>query len=329
MSIADAVRTSINAGRSGMSADRIEDLTKRNFDKVIDGTRDGSGSGGPTSPGSLADYEAKYGDTNAPDPAYDQMAFDQYRRSVRPAQYNRYDPQPSLAQVEGEVLQSIPRLPDGSIGQPERLTYSYYSYRNTPMSQAENLFSVMPRWAQDQFGASAYAMGRYRGEKSAEGLYRDALSVSQELAREGIIISPQEVLMRNIQDGVWPPGEMEGEDDDSGGGPSGGGPGGGGGSTATVRLSSEQQARFFIEQAYRSILGRRPTKDEIDQYVRILREAEMNNPVTQSISGNTAVTQGGYEPQILAEEMAKAEEDYTARGSNQVYNWLIQALVGG
>jgi hypothetical protein len=294
----------------------------------VDGTRVPA-TDGPPSPGGPPPlhWESWSADRLAQDA--EQRAND---RRNRPAEMNRRDPQPSLVDQEiTEPIRSMPRLPDGSTGSPETFLYKYYTYKNMPMSQAESLFSELPRWAIDQFAATAYQLGRYRGEKSATGLYQDALAISQARAMQGEIISPQEVLAENIRSGIWPLGEEA--DDDGGGsgsrGRGGGGGFGGGGGNSTVKLSTPQQARFYVEQAYKSILGRKPTAEEIDRFVAILREAEMNNPVTATYSGGTAVQTGGFEPQILAEQMAKSEEDYQSRSANQYYNWFIDALAGG
>jgi hypothetical protein len=215
---------------------------------------------------------------------------------------------------------------------PETVTHAYYTYTPMPMEQAQGMFGVLPAWAQQQFSDTAYAMGRYRGEKSGNGLYADALAISQARAQEGLYVSPEEILVEMIETGVWPIGEPEGEGDSSGGGGyggwgGGGFGGGGGGGGGTINLTTPQAARYYVEQAYKSILGRRPTGKEVETFIKYLREAELNSPVTQEVdaSGNVINT-GGFEPQILAEQMAKDEDDYTSRQGSNFMNTFLNML---
>lgn len=210
-------------------------------------------------------------------------------------------------------------------------TAEYYTYTNLSAENAKTGYYDLPRWAKDQFEATANTLGRYEGEISPTSVYESLLAESKERAMQGQFISPEELLFEYINEGKLSAGTLPGEGKDdsssSGGGGGGGGYGGGGGG-GTVQLTTPQQARYYIQQAYRSLLGRTPNEDEIDEFVTVLRQAELANPQTTEMVGGVAAVTGGFEPQILAEQMARAEEDYKTRGNFNYYNMFMDILGG-
>lgn len=210
-------------------------------------------------------------------------------------------------------------------------TAEYYSYTNLSAENAKTGYYDLPQWAKDQFEATANTLGRYEGEISPTSVYESLLVESKERAMQGQFVSPEELLFEYISEGKLSAGVLPGEEDESGGGGSygGGGYGGyGGGGGGTVQLTTPQQARYYIQQAYRSLLGRTPTDSEIDEFVTVLRQAELANPQTTEMVGGVAAVTGGFEPQILAEQMARAEEDYKTRGNFNYYNVFMDILGG-
>ena len=219
------------------------------------------------------------------------------------------------------------QLRAGDDGQSVAVTQQVqgFSYVSVATDDVAGEYYALPKRVQQQFERTAETLGRYPGEKSAVGLYGDLLDMSGRLALEGVLMAPEEVLFAKIKAGELSMGKGESSDDSSSGGGGGYGGGGGGG---TVQLSTPQQARYFIEQAYRSLLGRAPTEQEVEQFANILRQAELNNPQTTEMVGNVAAVTGGFEPQILAEQTAKAESEYQTRGNWNYYNMFMNALAG-
>lgn len=80
-----------------------------------------------------------------------------------------------------------------------------------------------------------------------------------------------------------------------GGGYGGGGGGGGGGSSThtTTNLSSRAEARAVLYAGLQTVLGRKPTKGEVDAYYKALNVYEKKHPTTSTTSGNASTTTGG------------------------------------
>jgi hypothetical protein len=220
------------------------------------------------------------------------------------------------------------QLAVGKDGQSVAVTQQVqgFTYVSVATDDVAGEYYSLPKRVQAQFERTAETLGRYPGEKSAVGLYGDLLDISGRLALEGVLMAPEEVLFAKINAGELSMGKDESEDD-SGGGGGGGGYGGGGGG-GTVQLSTPQQARYYIEQAYRSLLGRAPTEQEVDEFASMLRQAELNNPQTTEMVGGVAAVTGGFEPQILAEQTARAEADFETRGNWNYYGMFMNALAG-
>jgi len=112
-------------------------------------------------------------------------------------------------------------------------------------------------------------------------------------------------------------------------GSSGGGGGGGGPAAPTkrVNLTDPDTANGLVDNALEQYLGRRANNKEQTAFRQALRKAEMKNPVSAKIVGDTAVTKGGVAPSVRAEEFAMAQEgsaEYQA--GTTYYDAFISAI---
>lgn len=254
----------------------------------------------------------------------------EYSRRLKPYQAQRLEAQGVIADTFGETFRMMPVGSDPN--DIHIVAAEYYTYRPISAENAQGQLYQLPMYMQDYFKSTAEQMGRYPGELSPEGLYVRMLDESRKRAGQGKFDAPEEIYMELVENGVLPmplSPDQQAAADAGGGGGGGGGYGGGGGGGATVNLTTPQQARFYVEQAYKSLLGRAPSEDEINNFIAVLREAELNNPVTVEDVGGVMAQTGGYDPQILASEMAKAEDDYKTRGANNYYNMFMDMLGGG
>ena len=116
----------------------------------------------------------------------------------------------------------------------------------------------------------------------------------------------------------------------AGGSAAGGSSGGGGGPAAPtkrINLTDPDTANGLVDNALEQYLGRRANNQEQDAFRKALRKAEMKNPVSAEIVGDTAVTKGGVSPSVRAEEFAMAQEgsaEYQA--GTTYYDAFISAI---
>jgi len=83
----------------------------------------------------------------------------------------------------------------------------------------------------------------------------------------------------------------------------------------------------LVDNALEQYLGRRANNKEQTAFRQALRKAEMKNPVSAKIVGDTAVTKGGVAPSVRAEEFAMAQEgsaEYQA--GTTYYDAFISAI---
>lgn len=78
----------------------------------------------------------------------------------------------------------------------------------------------------------------------------------------------------------------------------GGGGGGGSSTTTTTTISTRQQARAVLHAGLKNILGRRPTRREVDRYLKALNEFERENPQTSTFEGEAGETSGGVSAEM-------------------------------
>jgi len=114
-----------------------------------------------------------------------------------------------------------------------------------------------------------------------------------------------------------------------GGGGGGGYSYGGGGGDGQVSLTNPTSAKGLLMQTMQQALGRNPTQKEYSQFLKILNEAEMANPQTVSVEGDTVVASGGIDPGVLALEFAQDQDDWQERQNDQYFQVFMQSLAGG
>jgi hypothetical protein len=112
---------------------------------------------------------------------------------------------------------------------------------------------------------------------------------------------------------------------------SGGGGGGGGGGPAAptkrVNLTNPDTANQLVDAALEQYLGRKANAKEQETFRKSLRKAEMRNPVSAEIQGDTAVTKGGIDPGARAEEFAQAQEGAAEYQASTTYlNAFIEGI---
>lgn len=337
-------------------------------------------------------------------------------RRTNTANKNRVEAQVSWAVPMGEVFQTMPA--GGGRG---TVTHSYYMYDSISQDMAAGMMATLPREVVAQYEATALALGRYEGERSAQALYEETLKESVFAQRSGVFISPQEILDARISAGYWPVGDVNavlqrravmgrrGEYGDgsvfaedaanpdipfsagggvaagwnevdasssggsyrttsysssggggggySGGGSGGGGGGGGGGGDTVTQTTNSTQTRVdltnptasqgVLAQAFRALLGRLPTMEEVDEFRRLLKAAERNRPVTVN-STTTATTsvnddgtqqttdqdsdvkqKGGVDAGVIAEQFARTRPDFAGYQSREYGKVLMAGLLGG
>lgn len=103
----------------------------------------------------------------------------------------------------------------------------------------------------------------------------------------------------------------EGEKNRTGGGGGyygGGGYGGGSATTQRITLTSPTDAMYLLNQAMSQYLGRQATSSELSRFVKLLNNLERQNPVVATMSGDTTVQSGGFNPATFAEQFARSRE---------------------
>jgi len=87
---------------------------------------------------------------------------------------------------------------------------------------------------------------------------------------------------------------------------------GGGGPTSQVNLSSESEAGALLDQVFTNYLGRTATDEEVQEWQKVLNQAQMANPV-RNTGGTNSVTSGGFDTTRFAREYAQSQEGYAER----------------
>ena len=108
-----------------------------------------------------------------------------------------------------------------------------------------------------------------------------------------------------------------------GGGGYGGGGGGGGGS---VSLTNPTSARGLLMQTMQGVLGRNPTEQEYNQFIKALTQAEMGAPRTVDFEGDLAVQSGGVDPGMVAMEYIEGLEEFESAAGQRTLDAFMQVL---
>jgi len=88
----------------------------------------------------------------------------------------------------------------------------------------------------------------------------------------------------------------------------GGSGGGAAGPTQSVNLTDPGQAKTLLNNSLSTYLGRKASQAEYDKFVFSLTQQEMANPNKSTVSGNTRITSGGFDPATFADEYAAGQQ---------------------
>lgn len=162
-------------------------------------------------------------------------------------------------------------------------------------------------------------------EQWAEGFFQQIVNVAASTGlNPGTIIERINSGEMTLNSGAADPG-ASGSYPTGGGGGYGGGGGGGGGS---VSLTNPTSARGLLMQTMQSVLGRNPTSKEYKQFMDALKQAEMDNPMTVSVEGDTVVQSGGTDPGMIALDFAENTGDAKAVKTSR-YTDMLLSIIGG
>lgn len=300
----DTARSVAEVARNnpGMSADRIADKAKALYNQ---GKQSVAAGGSYT--GTLYNYR----------PAQD-------ARDARAASI--------IAGVAHDSFRLQPRDLSPEVMRPI-VSWTDQYYQKMDKEEAEGLFRTLPPWQQQAWANAAQALGG--GPRNAESTYNNYVEMSGYLSARGINKDPFDLLTEDVRSGYMPPSLFAGPAVDTGGGGSsffgggGGYGGGGGGGAGQVSLTNPTSAKGLLMQTMQQALGRNPTQKEYSQFLKILNEAEMANPQTVSVEGDTVVASGGIDPGVLALEFAQDQDDWQERQNDQYFQVFMQSLAGG
>lgn len=105
----------------------------------------------------------------------------------------------------------------------------------------------------------------------------------------------------------------------------GGGKGGRSKPTKAVRLTDPETAQVVIDQALQQYLGRKASNDEVTAFRKALGAAERGAPTEVEISGDTAITKGGFNPAAFAQQYAEGME---GAAEYQAATTFLDAFIG-
>lgn len=139
------------------------------------------------------------------------------------------------------------------------------------------------------------------------GKWSEAVMIA---ASEGGDVTPWDVLERAAVESV-------------GSGGAGGGGGGGGGPSVVAQLTNPSDAQVIVDQALQSYLGRDASPKERDKFLKLLNQAEMENP---RVATQTS-TSGGLNSTQAAKEFAMSRKDAAEYMANTQYmDWLVDKV---
>ena len=106
----------------------------------------------------------------------------------------------------------------------------------------------------------------------------------------------------------------------------GGGGGYGGGGGGSVSLTNPTSARGLLMQTMQGVLGRNPTEQEYNQFVKALSQAEMGAPRTVGFEGDLAVQSGGIDPGMVAMEYVQGLDEFESAEGQRAFSAFMQVL---
>lgn len=170
------------------------------------------------------------------------------------------------------------------------------NYLNLPDEQRQQVFNLVNRY-----------YPKYWEPSYVQGIWEKAVrSASEQLLVQGKKVSPFGIFEETIAAAA----AADAERNASRGGFYGGGGygGGGGGARQTIVLTSPTDAWVILNQAMQQYFGRKASENELSKFVKMLNAQERANPVVQSVDGTTSLQEGGFNPQLFAEQFVQSKE---------------------
>lgn len=95
--------------------------------------------------------------------------------------------------------------------------------------------------------------------------------------------------------------------------------------TKAVKLTDPQTAETLVDQALQQYLGRKASDQEIKAFRKALGAAEREAPTEVDVQGDTAITKGGFNPTVFAQQYAEGME---GAAEYQAATTFLDAFIG-
>ena len=183
------------------------------------------------------------------------------------------------------------------------------------VEQASTAYSSLSK---DAFGKLVSTMDQYYGKgrwnaSYIKNFWAEALQISANALVKGekipVMDAFDNLLAQAAAAGLTPSGA-------GGGGPK---------ITQTVKLTDPQTAETIIDQALQQYLGRKASDTEVKSFRKALRGAEMESPSRVDTQGTTAITSGGFNPAVFAQQYAEGME---GAAEYQAATTFLDAFIG-
>lgn len=166
------------------------------------------------------------------------------------------------------------------------------------------------------------ALAKSLGGRSGSALWKRAIDASARTVAKGDPQSPWQILNDMASSGS-PDGKKR-----SGGGGSSYGPF----TNTGVNLTNQFDARYLVDDALNKYLGRDATPKERAAFWKQLNASEAANPQVDSgvtsKGGTSSVRQGGFNPNVAAEDFAKSRKDYAeTQASTTILDWMTESIM--
>lgn len=239
----------------------------------------------------------------------------------------------SSADVYGSQDPSDPRstLNQGVLGNPNDPGATPMWNFGLNVTDAEAAFdddSLVPPGMREALKAAAQ---RIHPLKQGRTLWEEAVAASALASKRGEYVTPYAILRSRYFEGDAAAGASDsprgsGSSGYSGGGGYGGGGYGGGGGGGSVSLTNPTSARGLLMQTMQGVLGRNPTEQEYNQFIKALTQAEMGAPRTVDVEGDLAVQSGGVDPGMVAMEYVQGLEEFDSAEGQRAFGAFMQVL---
>lgn len=184
------------------------------------------------------------------------------------------------------------------------------------VEQASTAYTSLSK---DAFGKLVSTMDQYYGKgrwnaSYIKNFWAEALQISS-----NALVKGEKIPVMDVFDNLLAQAAAAGLT------PSGAGGGGGPKITQTVKLTDPQTAETIIDQALQQYLGRKASDTEVKSFRKALRGAEMESPSRVDTQGTTAITSGGFNPAVFAQQYAEGME---GAAEYQAATTFLDAFIG-